>query len=274
MSTTLNALFAKEFYGTMRARSAKYTLDLFKIGVPRLGEKPVNARKVMIKGITDEYYSKLNKSVAMLWARPKLLKRKYGSDGKFLRDKDGKVVTEQVQLPRDCIAIVSSIKLGVPLRHKPNDVFKYVDYVRNKSDNTVKFVYIIPKKYCYLVSETALVLCAKPMRSYYDGMSVYLQNGHKVYLYIVPFKVTSVPRSYRVLKTKASIDYSAEINSIISAWTQHNICFNKNLTQLNEPVRDVMNVAFKPLGSTLDDYVPYSERSLSKTNVELSSLVI
>jgi hypothetical protein len=273
MSSSLDALFYKEFYDTMRARSSRCTLDLFKLGVPDLGERPANAKKVLLRGIQDEYYGKLNKSVAMLWTKPKLVKRKYGSDGKFLLDKNNQVKTEDITLPRDCVAVVSDLRLGVPLSHKTTEDFKYVDFFKTR-DNKVKYVYIIPRKYCFSVEETALILCSRPMRAYYEGMSVFLQNGHRVYLYVVPFKVTSAPRSYRVLKTKVSTNYSSEIDCLISTWTRYNMCFSKKLTQLSEPVRDTSNVAYKVLGSTLDEYIPYSDKSLEITTTDVTDFIL
>ena len=67
--------------------------------------KVVNKQLVHIRGISDEIYSGLNDTTAILWVRPNLQRRKFDSTGKFI-EKDGNYVFEEVDVPHDCVAVI------------------------------------------------------------------------------------------------------------------------------------------------------------------------
>lgn len=274
--STLDNLFYKEFINSMRARASVKPLNINSIPIPKLtkvGNRVAKTNLVLTRGISDTYYSKLNDSESLLWSKPNLKRRKFGAGGKFLKDKAGNVLLEDVTLPRGSVAIVSQLKVGVPLKYTPKEDFGYVDYVTNPSTKEVHYIYIVPKNYCYKLNQTALVLSARPLRVYYEGISLYLQSGHQIYMYIVPYKPTNSDKPYRVLLSKTSIDFSAEINLLLDSWVRAGIIFNKRLTALEEPVRGRTNVAYQMLNPVLDSYYKCDfEKSLADTTTDISNL--
>lgn len=266
---SLDAIFAKEFKTMAQQRQAMSgAFNLYELPLPRDFDGHVDlARRVLIKGIHDEYYEKLNEAECIYWAKPKLKRRRFGSDGKYLKDKDGKFITDEVPLTQGCVAVVSDVKIGVPLKYKPKEAFDYVDCIQKTSpDGSVmrKYVYIIPKDYCYKMNQLALVLSLTRMRSFYYGQEMTLQNGYTVYLFVIPYHYTGVERNYRVLKTKTVSDFSKEVDMIMKFWLDSNILFPVELTQLYESIGDRSNVAYRVLCSNQDSFVRY-DKAMSDT---------
>lgn len=273
---TLDAIFAKEFKQMSQQRVAySGAISLFNLPLPNSFSGEVDTtKKVIINGIHDEYYSKLNKSECIHWTRPNLRRRRFGSDGKYLMDANGKVLSDPVSLPNGCAAVASDIKLGVPLKYKPKEQFEYVDCLtKTNPDGSTerKFVYIVPKEYCFAVNQLALVLSLNRLRSFYYGQEIVLQSGHTVYMYVIPFKPSSVERSYRVLKTKTRNDFTAEIEGIMQFWLKAKILYPADLTQLSEPVNGLMNVAYRVLCDTQDEFVRFDpNKSLANDTEDIS----
>lgn len=261
--TDLNTIFMREFKQTMRQRRA-ITSNMSLVGLEMPGRlaTPVCIspyRQVHIQGIDCEYYDKLNDTDACLLSRPSLLRRKFDSSGSLIKDKDGNYVTENVPVPRECCAIVSSVKVGVPLKFSSKDeTFIYVDYIAQKGNkNRVKYIYIVPKKYCYEINQTALILSLNKIRGFYYGERVTLQNGFDIYFYVVPYKPTTSARAYHVVATKNSDSYTAEINAIKDLWSQRGILFPPDLLAVPEDMVAGGNLGYELLNPTFDIYEKY-----------------
>lgn len=272
----LDELFAREFRAMAQQRVAlSGALSLYSIPLPvSFSGKVENVKKVIINGVRDEYYSKLNGIECVHWTKPNLRRRRFGSDGKYIYGADGKVITDSVTLPQSCAAVATNVRIAVPLKYKPKEAFDYVDFASRLNPDGSKerrYVYIVPKNYCYAVNQLALVLSLNKLRSFYYGQEMVFQSGHTVYLYVIPFRPSSIEHSYRVLKTKTRNDFSAEIDELMKLWMQANILFPVELTNLSEPVKGRMNVAYNILNDTQDEFIRFDpNRSLADSSEELS----
>ena len=231
--------------------------------------------KVAIANISDEFYSKLNNTEALLWNKGALNRRKFDHKGEFIKDKDGNYVLEDVVCPHECAAIISPVRLGVKNKYKAKEHFEYVDFVQKKdqSGNTMqRFVYIVPKKYLYKLNQTALVLSWNKLRVFYSGIALSLQNGHVLYMYIIPYKPSSVNHNYRVLHCKTSDDYSAEINMVKDFWISNNIMFNPEVCQLTDIVKGRDNMAYLRLDGVLDMYERFNANKPMSESEELEEV--
>lgn len=259
---SLDEIFAKEFKKMMNdLKATSGYINLTDIPVPPemvTMMQRSHSEMVAIYPMNDQYYSRLGNTMAILW-RGTLKKRKFDYKGNFMTDKSGNFIYQDISCPGDCAAVVSSISIQVPLKYKPSENMSYVDMISRKLDDgsdETYFVYIIPKKYLYKINQTALVLSWNKLRVYYSGVQLAMQNGRYLYLYIIPHKPTrNGQHNYRVLMTKPSIDYSAELMLLNKYWLDNNIIFNPAICELNEPVRDTTNVAMFQLDGVIEDYV-------------------
>lgn len=271
---SLDLIFAKEFKAMAQQRVAySGAINLYDLPLPKDFRSGASSmKKVLLRGIREEYYSKLNNVECLHWTRPNLKRRKFGSDGQILTDSNGKAITVDVPLPNGCAAIATDVKLGVPLKFKSKEGFDYVDCItKPRPDGSVerKYIYIIPKKYCYSINQLALVLSLNKLRSFYFGQEMVLQSGHTVYLYVVPYRPGGNEKPYRVLCTKTRNAFGAEVDAIMRFWLQSNILFPLEMTQLSEPFKGEMNVGFRVLCSSLEEFVRYNpDKSLADNTEE------
>ena len=212
--------------------------------------------KVAVNGITDEYYKKLNGSEAMLWSNGALERRKFDYKGNFMKGDDGNILKESVTLPQGCGAIISDIKLGVPVKYSSEEKFNYVDYTDVRLGNYIKryFLYIVPKTYLYMMQQTALVLSWNKLQRFYSGAKIALQNGSFMYMFIIPYKPSSVQKNYRILHCKTTDDYSTEIKMLLDYWIKAGVMFNPNCCAMSEYVKGCTNMAYQPINGVLDIY--------------------
>lgn len=250
---TNEELFFKEFNAMVLAlRAYNGPVNIYDMPLPDIPFHRELHEIAYIQGIETEYYNKLNESEAIIWKEGKLKRRKFDYRGEYMTDSDGNVITEEVTLPLDCIAIVSEIRIGVPYKFKTEESFAYVDMV--KRDDKIYYVYIVPKKYCYKINQTALILNTNKMRVYYQGIGLTLKNGSIVYLYVIPYKPTQKERGYRVLCSHTNIDYSKEFVAIRDYWLQNNYMFNPALCNLYEGTKGRNNAALIEFPTVLDEY--------------------
>lgn len=267
---TADEYFYKEFISVMRNRASVTQLDVYTLKLPRsfLEKATVSTSKIVrVQGIEDEYFRRLNDTDAILWSKPTLKKRRYLHDGTFLRDKEGNFVFfKEKPLPQHCVAVISEKAIGVPTKHKSD--CEYIDYIE-KEGKGKRFIYVIPRKYCHLVNQTALVISPRPLRSYYWGMSVYLKTGHLVYLYVIPLKTFNkdVVKPYRVIKSGTGLDYNKEISEILNSWKDYYI-FDPAKCAFQTPVRDSVNCSYKVFNPTLNsmDYLPCKVETLETSS--------
>ena len=275
---SLEEIFYKEFNQMLSQRKAQCgVVNLYDLALPDdvASGKIDTHEKVLIKGIDDEYYSKLNNTEAILLSRPNLKRRKFDYKGEFIK-KDDNFVYEEVDVHTGCVAIISKEKLGVPLKYKPNDDFTYVDMISKATESGEvdrRYIYILPKKYCYKLNQVALVISLNKMRVYYNGISMALQNGNVIYLYTIPYKPSKSERSYRCIGTKTSLDFSQELNSIRDFWLKNNILFDYQSCELYEGVKGRSNVAYEEFPQVLESYIRYNpDKSLADVKEEVDDL--
>ena len=271
---SLDEIFYKEFNQMMsQLKGINGYLDLSDIPLPPQASNKFfieKHNKVYIHGIEDEYYGKLNNTEAMLWGSSALRRRKYDYKGEFIRDKNGNYKIEDVPCPHDCVGVVSDKSIGVPAKYKCKNGSQDVDMLTK--GKAAKFVYIIPRRNCYKLNQTALVLSWNKLRVYHSGVSLALTNGHLLYVYIIPYKPTSVVRSYRVLHCKTSDNYSEELTMLRDFWIKNNVIFNPEACKLDEIVRGRDNMAFERLDGVLDTYVRFDTDKSMGDEEELSDL--
>lgn len=263
---SLDEIFAKEFINTMNAlRGINGQCSLMDIPLPPEAEGKLfieKRNKVLIRGITEEYYSKLNESEALLWGSSAMRRRKYDYKGEFIKDKDGNFILQDVPCPMDCVGIISPISIQVPVKYKSKDNCQYVDVISKRTnDGRVmhRFVYIVPKRFCYQIKQTALVLSWNKLRRFYSGNMLSMQNGSFLYMYIIPYNPNNQAHNYRVLHCKTSVDYTNEINMLKNYWIANDIIFNPAWCQLDDFYKGRENMAYMPLNGTEDIYERFDE---------------
>ena len=273
---SLEQIFAKEFKNMCQQRVAiTGTFALEQLAVPKFSSGIDKKRRILIKGIEDEYYSKLNNEECIYWARPNLKRRKFGAGGKYLKDKAGNYILEDVPLTQGCVAVISKRKVGVPLKHKPTKGFQYVDCVVKRNDEgeiiDCCYIYIIPKEHCFMLNQCALVLSLNRLRSYYTGLSVVLQSGHTIYVHVIPYNPLREQQSYRVLASKTSCNFKEDIEKLIAFWQSMGMAFSYNDTMLTEPVNGTLNVAYTEYCTTQDEFVRFDpNKSMNVTSDEIT----
>lgn len=276
---SLDEMFYREFNQMLSQRKAQLgVVNLYDLALPEsVANSTIDTHdKVYISGIDDEYYSKLNGTEAILLSRPNLKRRKFDYKGEFIK-KDGNYVFEEVDVHNKCVAVVSNTKLGVPLKYKPKEDFTYVDIIdKEKEDGSrdIRYIYIVPKKYCYKLNQVALVLSLNKMRVYYSGIGMALQSGTVVYLYTIPYKPSKSERSYRCLGTKTELDFSQELTDIRDFWLKNNMLFDYASCELPEGVRGRSNVAYEEFPQVLESYIRYNpEKSLADVKDEVNDIM-
>lgn len=257
---SLDEIFYKEFVAMMnQLKGYGGQCNLSDIPLPPEAEGKFfieNREKAAIAGIDDEYYGKLNNTEVLLWGTKALQRRTYDHEGKFKRDKDGHYILKDVNCPRECVAVVSPISIGVPASYKTKEPFEYVDMITKMVNGQPvhRFVYLIPRKYCYRVNQTALILAWNKHRVYYSGCAVSLKNGHVLYIHVIPYKPSRVEHNYRIIHCKTSDDYSEELSMLRDYWIKTGFMFNPAECQLMDIVRGRENMAVLPINGILDTY--------------------
>lgn len=275
---TLEEIFYSEFNQMVNKRRANtQNFSLSSLPLPQMESEISTRDMVHIGGIAEEYYNLLNNTDNMLWSHGKLSRRTYDYKGEFIKDKDGNYVVQGVTLPNDCVAILSDTKLCVPNSFRSKEAFEYVDYVQRATSNggiERKYVYIIPREYCYKLNQTALVLSLTKLRNYYSGSSVILTNGYTVYMYVIPYKPrNNRMHNYRVLCTKCSLDYGGDIGNIIKLWSSKGLLFPYESCALYEGVAGKSNVAYEIFPDTIETFERYNQDvSMSKVEDDLDNL--
>lgn len=288
MAKTCEEIFYQEFIRMMNERRGMR-------GVVALNDIPIVPNnwvvdthdKVMIRGINEPYFSELNDTEAILWSKPKLCRRKFNYKGEFIRPKDNPegYVLEDVVLPHNCVALVSDVQINIPNSvedkrgkrklYRPSEGFEYVDVINKRAGDKriVKYIYIVPRCYCYKENMVALTIMFNKPRSYYLAAQIALTNGQYIFLEVVPYKPTSnVAKNFRVLKTKTeNLNFDDEIKALLDFWVDNGIMFRPSDCVLYESVKGKENLAYDLLPPVLDEFISYDpthSMADDKENVE------
>lgn len=220
-----------------------------------------------IKGITEPYFSELNKSIGIIEKRQAWTKKEYDQHGNVLTNANGRTVLKEITIPRDSIVISSKKNIHMPntkivgvskVKYVPSEGFKYVDFEKRKDGSTI-YYYAIPKCYVYKLNLCALVLTknSRGRQSHYKGYRVILQNGKYAYLYIIPYRNN---KACRVLSIKATPNFKKELDVIFNYWEASGLIFNRQLCTLGD---SNLGYTFVDGDLNVDDFIPY-DKSLSE----------
>lgn len=279
MAHNYDQLFKREFKEMMDARRAHITgFSLSSVPLPNFEsftkQEPtplylghLNRRIAMVKGVSEVFFDRLNKTEVELVGRTKLFKRQALSDGSFRKDDKGNYVVDEITVPNKSVAVLSPISIGLKrfkedargnkVQHKPAEGYRYVDYVETKEGR--KYIYIIPKEHVFRVSMVALMITHNRHRNFYHGVRVALQNGHYVYVYTAPYTYRE-NQGARIIGVKASTNLDAEVTHLLTHWQANKIMFPIKDTSFQDQVGGISNIGFQEMEGTLvvDDFVRYS----------------
>lgn len=280
MAGTIDDIFYRDFNQMMNTRKSMTGIfSLQDLVVPDAfkDKSDITAMRMLaMHNIDDEYYSKLNDTGAYWWIKPKLLKRKFDSKGEFIIENDN-YVAEEVTLPQSCVSVLSSIPINVPLKYKAKESFSYVDFLKAKEHNqsVIRYIYIIPKKYCFLVNQSALFASInKPTRKSYSSMRLALTNGYWLYLVVAPYNPTRVA-GLKVLATGFDpTDLFDVANDLVKEWIKIGYCFNPADCEMFDCSKGVTNAACMTVPGGIEFYESQAKYSLDKEieNVQGMSL--
>lgn len=274
---TLDEIFYSEFCNTMQYRRAINKIKIDDIPFPSEICKPLPTRtEAICRDINIEYYKNLNFSLlesnknatSVSIIRNKVKKKLFTNKGIPRVDENNNILTEEITVPQDSLAILSEIKIGVPYDFSTDENFKYIDFV--KVNGKIQYIYIVPKKYLYELNLCAMIVGLTKLRSYYTSLAVTLITGTVVYISVIPYipthekKTELLSNSARVLKTKPSANFDNEIKYLLKYWENNCIMFRRELTILREPVRGILNCALVHYDSTLKEYKMKKETSMEK----------
>lgn len=276
MSNTVDSVFNREFKEMMNARKAKVTgFALSSITMPDFSELTkteglfVGNRKLkvaLIRKIDEPFFERLNNTEVELIGKTKLLKRQVLSDGTFRKDKNGNYVADDIVVPHTCIAILSTISIGLKrfiekdgrkIEHRTSEGYRYVDYV--ETSNGRKYIYVVPREKVYRLDMNALALSFNKHRNYYRASKIALQNGHYIYMYVMPYSYRDNISSH-IIGLKASTNFNKEVDVLLKHWLKEGVIFPTDLTQLKDQISGTTNIGFMEYEGTLleDDYKRYT----------------
>lgn len=246
---TLDEIFYKEFGQMMNAcRAYKPQVSLYDIPIPNSSEFNVSEYGMLyVHGIEEELFKGLNDKVVLRWTEGALRRRKFDYKGEYIM-KNGKYVTDEVTTPQSCTGVLSDIKLGIPTKYSSKEGFSYVDTLRGR------YCYIIPKKYCFPVNQTALVISFHKLRVFYEGMALAMTNGQVLFMYVIPYRPSKVERNYRVLCTKDGTDFSKEVSLLQRYWLSGGMIFKPEMCKLDYEVKGRTNMSFEIYQGNVDMY--------------------
>lgn len=241
MGKTLDEIWFSEFNSMMsQRRQSAPRVELEDIAVPPEIENfsPSPYKACVIGEIDDKYYGALSDKHCRLWTPNRelsdggLKRRDLDAYGNFMSDKEGNFKVHDVKIPSDCVCIMTDVKVGAPLAHKVKDGehFEAVDYVEDKETGDITYLYIVPAKYVYRESETALLLTYNKRSSsahnrHYGGWRIALVTGHYLYAYIISHEGKHIGQG-RVIWTKlGTIDYDEELHYLYEYWLNNGFLF-------------------------------------------------
>lgn len=250
-------LFVEEFREMLDMRGGMNPyLDIENIPVPKLptykGLKYGKPYKV--KGITEEYFNKLNDTEVFLMGKTTLKKRKALSNGEFVVYTNGDYSYEEVSVSEGFIAVHSNkpiglkneiVEKGVSKKYKPSAGYKYVDYFEENGER--RYIYIIPKSTVYPMNLLSLIVTFNKHSKYYKGTKVAMQRGKYIYVYVIPYEERE-DSVYKIVCVKPSIDFTEEYNQLLNYWAMLGEIFDPSITGLTDEIRrgkeTINNIAY------------------------------
>lgn len=248
--------------------------DDFPIPAPFLTKYEVfKTDKVVVHNIVEDFYSALNDKTGLYYYRKggvkqDLNRRLIDSQGNYIQlDERGNYVTEggtyqyeHVTKPDGSEAFFFPIPIGVKQSYKPKEEgFDYVDKMDKATlcgVETDLFMYIIPKKYCFRVNQTALIVSFKQAKDFYYGVEMATRYGRYIYLHIVPYQPlrNGGSSSTRVIATDTKPDNLIGLaKQIQKYWIDKGLVFNPVMCNVSSGLHEC-NMALTVLEPTLSLY--------------------
>ncbi len=231
----------------------------------------IKTHLITLNNITEEYFSSLNGTTGLYYSKMNVTRRKFDYKGEYIKDENGKYEVEHVTVPNDCIAIFSEKVIGVPYKFKPKEEgFAYVDKAPMQVGNVKKdlLLYIVPRKYCYYVNQTALVFTTTKFGEnsergrFYTGREVAMTNGTTLFMYIIPYKPFK-KYGYRVLATSTNPANLMELsNKIYKYWIDKGLAFNPSMCDVSGGTKGVENMARRNIVGNISTYTYAHDKSI------------
>lgn len=265
-------VFVREFNDMMNQRKSQNTdFSIVNIPYPNLNlirkeDFIAGGKWGYVKGIAEPYFSELNGTeVEIIKGRTFQKKMSmYNEDGKIVyrKDREGKIVTTEIQAEKNFVAVYSPVNIHLPNRvevkgikkeYKSTFGYKYIDFVNTPKGR--RYLYLIPMECVYPVELCGLVIALNKHRAYYKGCRVALTNGHYVYIYSIPYKYRE-NSGYVLIGAKSNPNFDKEMNQLLKYWMHRGILFDLNLTALDNQVKGKINVGIEDLPGTvmMEDY--------------------
>lgn len=259
-----------------------------------------------VSKIQKPYFSELNDTY--VYTYPGKVRRRLYLNGEVLQNKDGSVKYQDVTVPNSCVAVLSTKNIhlrnyvevdGVQTEVRACNEYQYVDYYdltltrsepktdgsghRTTEETQRYYIYIIPKEFLSPLDRMCLIASMTPRNAYYDGMRVTTRKGQLLYLYITIFdkkyskSIEGYEQTYRVLGLNPlgmesgfdSLQYLRKMrDTLLNLWCQVGLIFPPFLTQLSEPVKDIVNLAYKYEGNKKLDVTDFEIRHISIEELE------
>lgn len=259
-----------------------------------------------VSKIQKPYFSELNDTY--VYTYPGKVRRRLYVNGEMLHNKDGSVKYQDVTVPNSCVAVLSTKNIhlrnyvevdGVQTEIRAYNEYQYVDYYDltltksepkpdgsghiTKEETQRYYIYIIPKEFLSPLDRMCLIASMTPRNAYYDGMRITTRKGQLLYLYITIFdkkyskSVEGYEQTYRVLGLNPlgmesgfdSLKYLRKMrDTLLNLWCQVGLIFPPFLTQLSEPVKDIVNLAYKSEGNKKLDVADFELRQIPVEELE------
>lgn len=247
---SLESIFIRELKSAITLQGSK---DIYSIPLPSTYDWVIDGREALaIKGIEDEYYSKLNGKTVYRVPNSQVGKRIIDPVTRdFKKDENGVYIMQPYVIPKSCYVIASSEVLGLPFKYSSKfGNFDYVDFVTSSSGKT-EFLYAIPTKYLYKINQVALALSVKSMKNY-QGMGYTTWDKGVIFLHIIPYNPNCNYTGTRILFVGTSLNMSDRIKSIVDYWQEIELIPTVSLcyTEMGE------NLILKQTSIGYDSYEP------------------
>ena len=240
----------------------------------------IKTHLVAINNITEDYYSALNGTTGLYYSKMNVTQRKFDYKGEYIKDENGDYVVEHVSVPNDCIAVFSEKPIGVPYKYKPKEAgFAYVDKAPMQVGNVKQdlLLYIIPRKYCYYVNQTALVFTTTKFGEnsekgrFYSGREIAMTNGTTLFMYVIPYKPFK-KYGYRVVATSTHPNNLMDLaNKIYKYWVEKGLAFNPLMCDVSGGTKGVENMARRDIQGNISVYTYANDKSIdNETDYEIN----
>ena len=232
---------------------------------------------VYIQGIEDEYYSKLNGLTCMLLTKVRLERKKIDYKGNYILDKNGNIEKERVPVSQGCVAVIAEIPIGVTTAYERSNKSecKYVDTIEKTINgvNRTLFIYIIPKKYCYMVNQSALILTTTKLGEnsvkgrFYFGLEMAMTNGYYAYMYVIPYNPIR-QAGYRIIATGTKPENLLKVASeVYKFWIVKGVVFFEGACETPNSEKGIENVAKRNILGNITEYEYHSPTALDNESL-------